>query len=98
MSYHSEHQRMKPVLDLARQLEIATNPHPRAIFEAGNGDFQVWYRLQDHPRGWNGITMIPGAFSKPCEYVGRSGQCRCLLWYRLAQCGDLALFYLCECG
>ena len=70
MSYHSEHQRMQPVLDLARQLDIATNPHPGAIFEAGNGGFQVWCTPQDHPQGWNGITMIPGAFSKPCEYVG----------------------------
>ena len=61
---------MKPVLDLARQLDIATNPHPRAIFEAGNGGFQVWCTPQDHPQGWNGISMIPGAFSKPCEYVG----------------------------
>jgi hypothetical protein len=78
------------VLDLARQLDIATNPHPSAIFEAGNGGFQVWRT----PQGRNGISMIPGAFSKPCEYVGRSGQYRCLLWYRLAQCRDPALFYL----
>jgi len=70
MSYHSEHQRMKPVLDMARQLDIATNPHPSAIFEAGNGGFQVWCTLEDHPQGWNGISMIPGAISKPCEYVG----------------------------
>lgn len=70
MSYHSEHNRLQPVLDLARELDIATNPHPSAIFEAGNGGFQVWCTPQDHPQGWNGITMIPGAFSKPCEYVG----------------------------
>jgi hypothetical protein len=70
MSYYSEHQRMKPVLDLARQLDIATNPHPSAIFEAGSGGFQVWCTPQDHPRDWNGISMFSGAFSKPCEYVG----------------------------
>ena len=70
MSYHSEHQRLKPVLDLARQLDIASNPHPGAIFEAGSGGFQIWCTPQDHPKGWNGISMIPGAFSKPCEYVG----------------------------
>ena len=70
MSYHSEHQRMKPVLDLARQLDIANNPDHQAIFEAGNGGFQVWCIPQDHPEGWSGITMNPGAFSKPCEYVG----------------------------
>lgn len=70
MSYHSEHKRMKPVLDLARQLDIVTNPHPGAIFEAGSGGLQVWCTSQDHPQGWKGISMIPGAFSKPCEYVG----------------------------
>ena len=70
MSYQSEHKRMKPVLDLARSLDIATNPHPSAIFEAGNGGFTVWCTPRDHPQGWQGISMVPGAFSKPCEYVG----------------------------
>ena len=70
MSYHTEHQRLKPVLDLARQLDIATNPEEKAIFEAGNGGFQVWCTPYDHPQGWNGVNMNPGAFSKACEYVG----------------------------
>ena len=70
MSYQSEHQRMKPVLDLARQLDIATNSSLQAIFEAGNGGFQVWCIPQDRPQGWSGVTMNTGAFSKPCEYVG----------------------------
>ncbi len=70
MSYHTEHLRLKPVLDLARQLDIATNPEAKAIFEAGNAGFQVWCTPYDHPQGWNGINMHPGAFSKPCEYVG----------------------------
>jgi len=61
---------MKPVLDLARQLDIATNPDPVAIFEAGTGGFQVWCTPQDHPKSWNEIQMHPGAFAKPCEYVG----------------------------
>jgi hypothetical protein len=61
---------MQAILDLARQLDIATNPIPEAIFEAGNGGFQVWCTPQDRPRGWKDITMIPGAFSKPCQYVG----------------------------
>lgn len=70
MSHHSEHQKMQPVLDLARQLDIATNRHPAAIFEAGSGGFQVWCTPQDHPQGWNDIVMNSGSFSKPCEYVG----------------------------
>ena len=70
MSHSSEHQRMKPVLDLARKLDIATNPHPAAIFEVGSGGFQVWCIPHDYPKGWGGIVMNTGAFSKPCEYVG----------------------------
>jgi hypothetical protein len=61
---------MQPVLDLARQLDIASNPDPRAVFEAGNGGFQIWCTPWDHPAGWSGIAMQPGAFSKPCEFVG----------------------------
>ena len=70
MSYQSEHLRMKPVLDLARQLDIVTNPAPAAIFEAGSSGFQVWCTPDDRPKGWSGIEMFPGTFSKPCEYVG----------------------------
>jgi hypothetical protein len=70
MSHQSEYQYLKPVLDLARQLDIATNPDPSAIFEPGGGGFQVWCTPTDRPQGWNGITMHAGAFSKPCEYVG----------------------------
>lgn len=70
MTFHSEHLRLKPVLELARQFDIATNPDPQAIFEAGNGGFQVWCTPDDHPQGWNGISMNSGDFSKPCEYAG----------------------------
>lgn len=70
MSYTSEHHRMRPVLDLARALDIAGNPDPAALYEAGSGGFQVWCTPQDHPRGWEDIRMQAGAFSKPCEYVG----------------------------
>ena len=69
MSYTTEHRRMKPVLDLARRLDIATNPEPGAIFEAGTAGFQIWATPQDRPRGWDGVVMTAGAFSKPCEYV-----------------------------
>ena len=69
MSYSSEHRRFKPVLDLAHQLDIATNPEPGAIFEAGTAGFQIWATPDNHPKGWEGIVMTAGAFSKPCEYV-----------------------------
>jgi len=70
MNMQSEHKRIQPVLDLARQLDIATNPHPAAIFEAGNGGFQIWCTPYEHPKGWDDIVMNRGAFAKPCEYVG----------------------------
>jgi len=70
MTYHTEHLRLKPVLDLAREFDIATNADPQAIFEAGSGGFQVWCTPDDHPQGWNEIRMNSGAFSKPCEYAG----------------------------
>ncbi|CAG0986683.1 hypothetical protein ANAEL_02062 [Anaerolineales bacterium] len=70
MTHYSEHLKMKPALDLARKLDIATNPDPQAIFEAGSGGFQVWCTPEDHPQGWDGIQMISGSFSKPCEFVG----------------------------
>lgn len=68
---------MKPVLDLAQKLDIATNPAPEALFEAGNAGFQIWCTPDDHPvppgmrtrKGWEGIQMIAGTFSKPCEFV-----------------------------
>ncbi len=69
MSYRSEHRRMKPILDAARELDIATNPAPKAIFEAGNGGFQIWCTPDDHPQGWDDVPMIAGAFSKPCSYL-----------------------------
>ncbi|MBC8506916.1 MAG: hypothetical protein H8D34_18785 [Chloroflexi bacterium] len=69
MTYASEHQRLKPVLEAARKLDIATNPTPEAIFEAGNGAFQIWCTPDDHPSGWEGVSMTRCAFSKPCAYV-----------------------------
>jgi hypothetical protein len=69
MSHASEHRRFRPVLDLARRLDIATNPAFEAIFEAGCSGFQIWCIPVDHPKGWENILMTAGAFSKPCEYV-----------------------------
>ncbi len=70
MSIQSEHRRFKPVLDLARQLDIAINPDEQALFDAGSSGFQLWCTPHDHPEGWQAIRMIPGTFSKPCEYLG----------------------------
>jgi hypothetical protein len=70
MTILSEHNRLQPVLRLAREFDIATNPALTAIFEAGEGGFQVWCTPQDCPKGWAGIPMDAGSFSKPCEYVG----------------------------
>ncbi len=69
MSYHNEHQKLKPVLNKAREFDIATNPAPNALFEDGSAGFQIWCTPENHPAGWEGIPMTQGAFSKPCEYV-----------------------------
>jgi hypothetical protein len=69
MTYHTEHQRLRPVLELARKLDIATNPEPEALFEAGSGGFQIWCTPEDHPKDWDDVPMSMGAFSKPCAFV-----------------------------
>ncbi len=69
MSYASEHRRLASVLEMARRLDIATNPEPAAIYEAGSGGFQVWCTPDDLPQGWSGVSLTSGAFSKPCGYV-----------------------------
>ena len=70
MSYTTEHHRMAPVLAKARQLDIATNPEPEALFEALTACINLWCSPEDHPQGWDGIPMIAGAFTKPCGFVG----------------------------
>lgn len=70
MSYSTEHKRMRPVLDLARKLDIATNPEPDALYESGSGGFQIWCTPEDHPQGWEGVPMNMGAFAQPCAFVG----------------------------
>jgi hypothetical protein len=69
MSYHTEHLRMAPALEKARKLDIASHPAPNSIFEALPAGFNIWCMPEDHPEGWEGLPMIAGAFSKPCEYV-----------------------------
>jgi hypothetical protein len=50
-------------------LDIASNPAPEAIFDAGSAGVQIWCTPEDHPKGWEDVVMTTGAFSKPCEYV-----------------------------
>ncbi len=69
MTFTTEHRRMRRLLELACRLDIASNPDPQAIFEAGTAGFQIWCTPDDHPEGWDGLTMVAGAYSKPCEYV-----------------------------
>ena len=70
MSYSSEHRRLAPILAYARQLDIASNPEPTAIFEALTAGFNIWCTPEDHPQGWDEIPLIAGAFAKPCGFVG----------------------------
>lgn len=69
MTYPDEHRRLAPVLEMARRLDIATNPDLAAIFEAGTAGFQIWCTPDDQPTGWQDAHLTAGAFSKPCGYV-----------------------------
>jgi hypothetical protein len=69
VTYSTEHNRLKPVLDQARQFDIATNPALEALFEAGSAGFQIWCTLDDHPKGREHVHMDAGAFAKPCSFV-----------------------------
>jgi len=74
MSYQSEHLRLKPLLDWAQTLDIAKNPDPHAIYEAGSAGFHIHATPDDHPNCdlWrhSAAKMIAGAFSKKCAFVG----------------------------
>ncbi len=58
------------VMEIAHGLEVSNNPDPQALFLVVTGGVQVWCTPDDHPQGWQGISMDAGTFSKPCEYVG----------------------------
>ena len=66
MSYTSEHHRLALVLAKARQLDIATNPAPEALFESFTAGLNLWCTSENHPQGWDSIPLIAGTFSKPC--------------------------------
>lgn len=71
MSYSSEHRRLKPVIDMARKLDVSKKD-PRCLYEAGSGGFQIYCTPTDNPGGdWEKIKdkMSAGAFDKPAEYL-----------------------------
>ena len=64
-------QSMAPLLEAAQEFDIATNPHPAALFEAGPGGLQIWCTPADNPGGpWNRIQMYTGALAQPGAFVG----------------------------
>jgi len=69
MSYTTEHRRMKPILDQARAFNVANNPAPQALFDPLRAGFNIWCTPDDHPDGWESVTMLAGAFAKPCDFV-----------------------------
>lgn len=69
MRYPSDPRHLQPVLALARRLDLATEPAPDALFEAGNAGFQIWCTPDDCPKGRESIVMTMGAFAKPCDFV-----------------------------
>jgi hypothetical protein len=70
-SYFSKHHSLQQMFNLRCQLDIATNLASEAIgkivrAEAGSAGVQVWCIPDDHPKGWEGVIMNAGVFSKPC--------------------------------
>ena len=62
---------MVPIVETADHFNIVTNPHPAALYEGSPGGLQVWCTPEDNPGGlWKKITMVKGAFAKPCAFVG----------------------------
>ena len=62
---------MVPMVEAAGHFNIATNPHPAALYEGSPGGLQIWCTPEDNPGGlWKEITMVKGAFAKPCAFVG----------------------------
>ncbi|NKB72484.1 MAG: hypothetical protein GKR89_35860 [Candidatus Latescibacteria bacterium] len=69
-SYTQAHRRMAPLPEAAREFDIANNPHPAALFEAGSAGLQIWCTPTNNPGSpWDQVEMHAGAFAKPCEYV-----------------------------
>ena len=73
MSYTSEHRRLAPVLEKARELDIAHNPAPEALFDPGIAGFNLWCTPEDQPEGWAGVPMSAGMWTKPCAFVASVG-------------------------
>ena len=69
MSCYTEHKRIKTVLEKAQEKDVVTNSAADALFEAGSGGFQIWCTQEDCPKGWEGLNLCAGGFSKPCGYV-----------------------------
>lgn len=62
---------MALLMEAVCRFDIATNPHPAALFEAGPGGLQIWRTPEDNPGGlWKRVGMVAGAFAKPCAFVG----------------------------
>ena len=69
-TYSSEHRRLAPVLEMARQYDIDSNPAPEAVYEPGSGGLCIWCTPEDNPGGvWQAVSMDAGAFTKPCEWL-----------------------------
>ena len=70
MTYHSEHQRMKPVLAVAQQWDVSKSSDPHAVFDPGLSGFALWALPHDQPDGWADVPMDQGVWPQPSAYVG----------------------------
>ena len=73
MSYHDEHKKMEPVLELVRTLDISENPSPNALYDPLMVGFNIWCIPSDHPEGdeWeNSALYTMGTYAQKCSFVG----------------------------
>jgi hypothetical protein len=79
---------MAPLVEAASNFNIATNPHPAALYEASPGGLQLWCTPDDNPGDlWNSVHMVKGVFAKPCAFVGG------MLW-QCSRGGDPVVLHL----
>ena len=66
MSYTSEHDKMKPVLKAAQEMNIADNPHQDAIFDPLSAGFNIWCTPENNPVG---KLFVDQRVTKICKHT-----------------------------
>ena len=65
-----DNNQMQTVLDLARVFDVGENPSAEALYDGRSAAINLWCTPEDHPAGWEGVSITAGAFCKAAEFVG----------------------------